>query len=254
MDTGRLINKIRFAKQNGEKLFALLIDPDKHNHNSIDQTIHKANEAHVDFIFIGGSLLLSSIEESVKLIKKSTDIPVILFPGSLLQITSKADAILLLSLISGRNPDLLIGNHVIAASKIKQSGLEVLSTGYILIDGGKPTSVEYMSNTKPIPANKHDIALATAMAGEMLGQNLIYLEAGSGADSAISSELINKVSQNINVPLIVGGGIRTPEQATEVFKAGADIIVAGTIVEDNPDLLFDLSLSARTFRSHNTNL
>lgn len=230
-----------FIKQNikhSKKLFALLIDPDSYTKNSLIEIIQNANTAKVDLILIGGSLLNNDIEQTIEIIKSKTKIPVILFPGSLLQISNKADGILLLSLISGRNPDLLIGNHVIASAHIKRSKLEVLPTGYILIDGGKPTSVEYISNTQPIPANKTDIAVATAMAGEMLGLKYIYLEAGSGADNSVNTEMINAVKQNISVPLIVGGGIKSAEDVIKASKAGADIIVVGTAIEkDNSSLL-----------------
>ena len=220
-----------------KKLFALLIDPDKYSNKKLIQVIDSANKSKVDLILVGGSLISNSIDETTRIIKENTDIPVILFPGNVLQITSRADAILLLSLISGRNPDLLIGNHVIAASNIKQSKLDVIPTGYILVDGGNITSVEYMSNTKPIPSDKTDIAVATAMAGEMLGLKTIYLEAGSGANNSLKIEMIKKVKQNINVPLIVGGGLNTPEDIKNTIKAGADIVVIGTAIENDISIL-----------------
>src|SRR6056297_218422 len=226
--------------KNNNKLFALLIDPDQHSEKSLIALTIKANEASVDLIFIGGSLLNSSIDHSINSIKKHTSIPVILFPGSLLQLSSKADGILLLSLISGRNPDLLIGNHVVAASYLKNSNLEILPTGYILVNGGKTTSVEYMSNTKPLPSDKPDIAVSTAMAGEMLGLKFIYLEAGSGAEISLTTQMISQVKNNINIPLIVGGGIKTPEDIHRIISAGADIIVSGTAMEQDPNLLGSL--------------
>ncbi|MEE4198908.1 MAG: geranylgeranylglyceryl/heptaprenylglyceryl phosphate synthase [Bacteroidales bacterium] len=219
------------------KLFALLIDPDHHTEKSLISLTQKANEALVDLIFIGGSLLTRSIDDSIQTLKKHTSIPVLLFPGSLLQLSTKADGVLLLSLISGRNPDLLIGNHVVAASYLKQSKLEILPTGYMLVEGGKTTSVEYMSNTKPIPSDKPDIAVATAMAGEMLGLKLIYLEAGSGAKAPLTTQTISQVKNNIHIPLIVGGGITTPEDIQRMVAAGADIIVSGTALEQDPQLL-----------------
>ena len=225
---------------NNKKLFALLIDPDQHTTKSLTNLSKNANESGVDLIFVGGSLLNNDIDKSFELIKKNTNIPALLFPGSLLQITNKADGILLLSLISGRNPDLLIGNHVIASARIKKSNLEVLPTGYILIEGGKSTSVEYMSNTKPIPAEKIDIAVATAMAGEMLGLKYIYLEAGSGAKTSINIKMIKEVKENINIPLIVGGGIKTPYDVKRAVNAGADIIVIGNAIEQNPEILPEL--------------
>ncbi len=223
-----------------KKLFTLLIDPDQHTTESLTNLSKNADESGVDLIFVGGSLLNNDIDKSFELIKKNTNIPALLFPGSLLQITNKADGILLLSLISGRNPDLLIGNHVIASARIKRSNLEVLPTGYILIEGGKSTSVEYMSNTKPIPAEKIDIAVATAMAGEMLGLKYIYLEAGSGAKTSINIKIIKGVKENISIPLIVGGGIKTPNDVKIAVNAGADIIVVGNVIEQNPEILPEL--------------
>ncbi len=224
----------------GKKTFALLIDPDHHNDQSLIKTTKLADDSKVDLILVGGSILHNSIEHSIKLIKKNTNIPVILFPGNILQITDKADGIMLLSLISGRNPDLLIGNHVIAASSLKNSNLEILPTGYMLVDGGKITSVEYMSNTKPIPSDKADIAISTAMAGEMLGLQYIYLEAGSGALKKPSTQIIEGVKKNISIPLIVGGGLKNTSDIKQAIEAGADIIVVGSAVEENPSNLPDL--------------
>jgi putative glycerol-1-phosphate prenyltransferase len=229
-----------------KKLFTLLIDPDQHTTESLTNLSKNADESGVDLIFVGGSLLNNDIDKSFELIKKNTNIPALLFPGSLLQITNKADGILLLSLISGRNPDLLIGNHVIASARIKRSNLEVMPTGYILIEGGKSTSVEYMSNTKPIPAEKIDIAIATAMAGEMLGLKYIYLEAGSGAKTSINIKIIKGVKENINIPLIVGGGIKTPNDVKSAVNAGADIIVVGNVIEQNPEILPELVKACQT--------
>jgi putative glycerol-1-phosphate prenyltransferase len=216
----------------GRKL-VLLIDPDKLKLQSIIATLHSANESGVSMIFVGGSLMGADIELTIDTIKKHTHLPVILFPGSLLQLTPKADAMLLLTLISGRNPDYLIGNHVQAAPFLKKSQIEVIPTGYILIDGGTVTSVEYVSNTKPIPSNKPDLVVATCIASEMLGHKLIYLEAGSGAKYPVPTEIICDVKKNISIPLIVGGGIKTPEQAKAAFVAGADIVVVGTAIEED---------------------
>ncbi|OFX84358.1 MAG: geranylgeranylglyceryl/heptaprenylglyceryl phosphate synthase [Bacteroidetes bacterium GWF2_33_16] len=235
-----IYNHIIKSIENKKKLFGLLIDPDNHSDQSLINIIDKANSAKVDLILIGGSLLNNHIDHAADLIRRNTKIPMVLFPGSPLQITSNADGILLLSLISGRNPDLLIGNHVIASAYIKRSGLEVLPTGYILIEGGKSTSVEYMSNTRPIPAEKIDIAIATAMAGEMLGLKLIYLEAGSGANNPVTYDLISGVKKNISIPLIVGGGIKTKEAVEKTIKAGADIIVVGTAIEQNSEVLQEM--------------
>jgi len=226
-------------KQNSKQI-AILIDPDKKSINDIETIVRIATQEKIDFIFVGGSLTNVNIDEVVLNIKKLTEIPVILFPGNLLQISHKADGILLLSLISGRNAEFLIGNHVIAAPFLKNSKLEIISTGYMIVEGDSTTSVQYMSNTNPIPRNKPEIAVATAMAGEMLGLKTIYLEAGSGANSHISLEMIREVKSNINIPLIVGGGIRTAESAKQVCEAGADIIVIGTAFEKNPELISEI--------------
>ena len=224
----------------GKKL-VLLIDPDKLKLPAIITTVHAANETGISMIFVGGSLMGESIDDTIESIKKHTHLPVILFPGSLLQLSSKADALLLLSLASGRNPDYLIGNHVQAAPFIKRSGIEVIPTGYILVDGGTVTSVEYVSNTRPIPATKPDLVVATSLAAEMLGNKLIYLEAGSGAKNPVPPKIIREVKQNISIPLIVGGGLNTPEKLQEAFDAGADIAVVGNAVEKNIDILHRLT-------------
>ena len=219
------------------KKFALLVDPDKHTDSSLDKTLAIANNTGIDFILVGGSLVSSPIDHTVEIIKQKSSLPVILFPGSLLQLSEKADGILLLSLISGRNPDYLIGNHVLAAYYLKKTGLEIIPTGYILVDGKSVSSVEYISNTRPIPVEKPDIVVATAIAGEMLGLKLIYLEAGSGADRRVSEQVAHEVKKNISIPLMVGGGIRTPEEAASLFHAGADILVVGSAAEEDPENL-----------------
>lgn len=222
-----------------QKQFALLLDPDKIDRNNIDKLISQAKEANVDYIFFGGSLLTSdTIDESIRYIKSICNIPIVLFPGSPTQVNKNADALFFLSLISGRNPELLIGHHVLSAPIIKQSGLEAIPTGYILIDGGKITSVSYISNTTPIPANKPDIAGCTAMAGSMLGLKVMYMDAGSGAETPISAETISAVKKGAEeCPVVVGGGIRTTEQALNAAQAGADIVVVGNAIEKDPDLL-----------------
>ncbi|MDY6436469.1 MAG: geranylgeranylglyceryl/heptaprenylglyceryl phosphate synthase [Bacteroidales bacterium] len=220
------------------KRLAVLIDPDKPSDAQMLSIIEKANAADVDFFFVGGSLLVTdSLDHCIKLIKANSNIPVLIFPGNSLQISKYCDGFLLLSLISGRNPEMLIGRHVIAAPYLKLYGNEIIPTGYMLIDSGKATSVSYMSDTTPIPHDKDDIAMCTAIAGEMLGLKLIYLEAGSGALMPVSTSMITKVSQMIKIPLIVGGGIKTPEMAADAVKAGADIIVIGTAFEKEPDML-----------------
>lgn len=221
-----------------KKKFVVLIDPDKPSDNEIIDIVEKSKKVGVDFFFVGGSLLTTdSLDNCIKLIKGHCDIPVLIFPGNSLQISKWCDGFLLLSLISGRNSEMLIGRHVIAAPYLKLYGNEIIPTGYMLIDGGKPTSVSYMSNTTPIPHDKDDIAMCTALAGEMLGLKLIYMDAGSGATDPISAEMICKVKHTIEVPLIVGGGINTPEKAAIAAKAGADIIVVGNALEKSIDRL-----------------
>jgi putative glycerol-1-phosphate prenyltransferase len=219
-----------------------LVDPDKGNTDTWTKLAQLASANQVDFLLVGGSLMVHQrMEACVSTLKQHSNIPVLLFPGGPAQITSLADGILLLSLISGRNADLLIGQQVQAASALKQSGLELLPTGYILIDGGAPTTVSYISNTLPIPANKPEIAAVTALAGEQLGLKLLYLEAGSGAKQPVSLKTIAAVSSQITVPLIVGGGIRNGEAAYEACKAGADMIVIGTAFEEDPNLLPEIA-------------
>ncbi len=230
-----------------KKLLAVLIDPDKHDGASLQQLVTYAQNARVDFFFIGGSLLLENrFEETVAYIKEHSSIPAILFPGNNYQVSAKADAILFLSLISGRNPEYLVGQHVIAAPALKEAGIEVIPTGYLLIDGGRISSTSYITQTLPIPNDKPDIAVATALAGEMLGMKLIYLEAGSGAENPVSAEIIAAVKQQISVPLIVGGGIRTAEQAEEICRSGADVIVLGNVLEKEPELLMEISLAVHS--------
>jgi phosphoglycerol geranylgeranyltransferase len=228
-------------KTGKQKQIALLVDPDKYEEDSLIRTLQVANQHRIDFILIGGSLISNPVDPVIDLIRRNSSIPVLLFPGSLLQISDHADGILLLSLVSGRNPDFLIGNHIIAAPLLRKSNLEILSTAYILVESGVPTSVEYMSNTKPIPSDKPDIAIATALAAEMLGYKLIYLEAGSGAASPVPEAMIRGVKQQVNVPLIVGGGIRSKKDARAIYKAGADIIVIGNAIEKSPELLGEIA-------------
>ena len=226
------------CKKENKKLFAILIDPDKQTKESLLQIIEKAKSANVDLFFVGGSLLTNnSLDFCISIIKQNCKIPVLLFPGNAMQVNNKADGILFLSLISGRNSELLIGNHVITAPFLKESDIEVLPTGYMLIDSGKATTVSYMSNTTPIPHDKNDIAVCTAIAGEMLGLKMIYMDGGSGAINSISEKMITSVAKNIDVPLIVGGGINRVEQAKEKCRAGADIIVVGNAIEKENELI-----------------
>lgn len=222
-----------------KKQLAVLVDPDKLNDKQVKAVALNAQKSGVNFLFVGGSLMTSdTLHRCVKILKDNSNIPVVLFPGSTYQVSGNADAMLFLSLISGRNPDMLIGMHVIAAPYVKLSGVETIPTGYMLIDSGRPTSVTYMSHSFPIPHDKNDIAACTAMAGEMLGLRLIFMDAGSGAQITVSEKMIRFVKDSIDVPLIIGGGIRTPEIAHKVLSAGADTIVIGNHFEKNPEEIF----------------
>ena len=230
------------TKQHGLKKLAVLIDPDKMRLNNVARVLDLAVRANVDYFFVGGSLVVNDMMDyCLDAIREIGTIPAILFPGSPQQVNNKADAILFLSLISGRNADLLIGQQVIAAPMLRRSGLEILSTGYMLIDGGAPTTASYISNTFPIPSNKAEIAVCTALAGEMLGLKTIYMDAGSGAKNPVPETMISAVSQNLNIPLIVGGGMRTPERAAANARAGADIIVVGNALEKDPELVMEMT-------------
>jgi len=235
---------IQESHVNGRKLFAVLVDPDDVDDAAIDRVAALAETHGVDLFFVGGSLVTGSrMPDTIARLKEKSSIPVVIFPGSIQQVDPSADALLFLSLISGRNPDLLIGNQVLAAPFVKRSGIEAISTGYMLIDGGAPTTVSYISNTIPIPADKNEIAVCTAMAGELLGMHLIYMDAGSGAKKAIPASMIKAVSSNTSLPVIVGGGIRTPEQAYESAGAGATIIVVGNAIEKDAALIGDISFA-----------
>ena len=220
-----------------KKSVGLLLDPDKAEGASLKRLIEVANESNTDYILAGGSLALNSIDQLINEIKELTSIPVILFPGNLLQLSLKADAIFFLSLISGRNPEFLIGNHVIAAPFLKNNRERIIPVGYILIGCGSKTSVEYMSQTEAIPSDKPDIAVATALAGEMLGLRMIYLEAGSGSAHHVPAPIISAVKENISIPLAVGGGIRNEIEVESVFTSGADMVILGNGCEENPELL-----------------
>jgi putative glycerol-1-phosphate prenyltransferase len=239
----KILESLLAKSKQGKKSIAVLIDPDKIDHPSkLEPLLRLAAEDCVDYIFVGGSLITTTnTTEVIKTIKENVSMPVVLFPGSALQIEPSADAILFLSLISGRNPDLLIGQHVVAAPILKNSNLEILPTGYILINSGKTTSVAYISNTTPIPEDKYSLAACTAIAGEMLGLKLMYLDAGSGAEREVNQKMIGAVKKSVNVPLIVGGGINTPQKALNALQAGADLIVIGNVLEKSPDLLTEIS-------------
>ncbi len=229
-------------KQQGHKSFAVLVDPDKVDAPKIEQLVSLALDAKVDYFLVGGSLLISNhLDDCIQQIKAICNIPVILFPGSPSQVSKYADALLYLSLISGRNAELLIGQHVVSAPFVRKSGLEIMPTGYMVIDGGAPTTVSYISNATPIPSDKNEIALCTAMAGEMLGMKLIYMDSGSGAKRPIPEAMIQMVASHIEAPLLIGGGITDPEKAYLNCKAGADVIVVGNAIEKDTSLIKEIA-------------
>lgn len=233
-----ILNK---SKQN-QKMFGVLIDPDKQNVAELLKTVLLCNEEDVDFFFVGGSIITKGdFNQTCRLIKENTTKPVIIFPGSPDQISKYADAILFLSLISGRNPELLIGSQVAATPKLQKLDLEIIPTGYLLVDCGTQTTAIYVSETNPIPHNNVEIAATTALAGEYLGLKLTYIDGGSGAKKCISKEMIKKTREYISEPLIIGGGIRTVEAAEEIYKAGADLIIVGNAAEKNRNLIAEIA-------------
>lgn len=238
----KIYTSIQKDASRGKKKLAILIDPDKTSQSSLKKVARLAQDSGVAWFFVGGSLLTRDNQDAtINWLRQNSTIPVILFPGNSMQIHPGANAILLLSLISGRNPEMLIGKHVVAAPLLKASKLEVIPTGYLLIENGRTTSVSYMSNTTPIPSHKPEIAACTAMAGEMLGLKVIYLDAGSGAKNPVPEDMIRSVKENISLPLIIGGGISDANRAAKALRAGADIIVVGNAVEKNPGLIPILS-------------
>lgn len=230
------------------KSIGLLLDPDKSKGETLRNLLTVAEESRTDYILAGGSLTFSSMDNLIDEVKKYCSIPVVLFPGNLLQLTCKADIIMLLSLISGRNPELLIGNLVTAAPFLKDVRDKLISVGYILINSGNRTSVEYISQTEAIPSNKPEIAVATALAGEMLGLGMIYLEAGSGAGNHVPLNIVEAVRKNVSIPVAVGGGITNKMEIESIFNAGADVIILGNGCEKNPELLRDACRVRDTLR------
>lgn len=231
-----LYNEILSAKRKGQKLLAILLDPDKIALDEVALLTDKINRSPATHIFVGGSIVEATIiDELIVRLKQKTVLPVILFPGNPSQISNEADAILFLTLLSGRNPDYLIEHQVNAVPILKKTKLEVISTGYILIESGTQTAVERVSKTDPLDRENSDYVVQTAQAGEFIGNKLMYLEAGSGAKNAVPLEMIRKVSQNIEIPLIVGGGIRSKKAIDAAYDSGADLVVIGTAFENNPD-------------------
>lgn len=234
--------KIQENREKGQKMLSVLIDPDKYNDTKLAQAIVVCNEHSVDFLLVGGSLLMKNrFDATIDILKEQSKIPVLIFPGNGFQINKKADALLFTSLLSGRNPEYLIGQQVIAAPMIREAGLETIATAYLLIESGGITSVSYVSNTQPIPAEKPDIAMATSLAAEMMGMQMVYLEAGSGAKFSVPNALIQQVRGYIQLPIICGGGIRDANTAYEKYKAGADMVVIGNGAEQQTDLIKEVA-------------
>jgi phosphoglycerol geranylgeranyltransferase len=231
-------NQIIEKKAEGNKQLAVLIDPDKSNGSVLEKTCNMAASNGADYIFVGGSLVTQgNLHQCLRQIKLACDLPVVIFPGNTMQVDSLADAILFLSLISGRNPELLIGNQVISAPLIREMKLESIATGYMIVESGTMTTAMYMSNSMPLPYDKPEIAACTALAGEMLGLKMIFMDAGSGAKNPVSENMIRQVRKTVNLPLLVGGGINSAEKAVSACKAGADLIVIGNSVEKDPAVI-----------------
>jgi len=239
--------KILLNRESNQKMLAILLDPDKCVGRVLSATISALKTDLPDFIFVGGSHTLASTDLFIDLLKEETKAEIILFPGNASQFSTKANALLYLSLLSGRNAEFLIGQHLTSSVAIKKTNIEVIPTAYILIDGGKPSSVEYISNTRPIPRDKKEIALSTAVAGELLGMRLVYLEAGSGANLTVPMEMIEYVRSGLSLPLIVGGGIKTVEQLKNAFDAGADLVVVGNIFETEPGKISEFIACTRAY-------
>ena len=235
------IEQIYNIKSENKRALAVLIDPDQLK-TSVANIAQLCQKNKVDFIFVGGSLVTNGLlSECISTIQSNCTMPVYIFPGNEFMIDPQADGILFLSLLSGRNPEYLIGKQVVAAPQLAASNLDVVPTAYLLIDGGKETSVSYISNTKPIPADKPDIAVATALAGKLMGMQCIYMDAGSGAQNHISEKMIQKVSAHVKLPLIIGGGVRNAHTALALYQAGADLLVIGNGVEESHGLIETIS-------------
>ena len=240
---------IQASKQSNEKLLAVLVDPDSFAIENIAGFISKVNASIATHIFVGGSTVKAGVTHSLATeIKKYTQLPVVLFPGDITQITNKADALLFLSLISGRNPDYLIGKHVEAISKLRKTNLEIIPTGYILIENGKTCTVQTVTQTEPMPRSNIQKIVDTAKAGELLGMKLMYLEAGSGALEPITKDIISAVKKELSIPLIVGGGIKTKNQLNETYNSGADLVVIGTAFEKDESFFEQLKKNQESKR------
>lgn len=237
----KIYQDILTSLDKGKKGLAILLDPDKTKPEELTGFMRKLNSSIATHVFVGGSTVEEFETESLVLeLKKHTNLPIVLFPGDVSQITNHANAILYLSLLSGRNSEYLIGKHVASVSKLRDTSLEVIPTGYLLIESGKETAVQRVTQTQPMPINNVQAIVDTAKAGELLGMRLIYLEAGSGAGKAIPLTIINRVKTELKIPIIVGGGIRTKEQLNAAYNAGADLVVIGTAFEEDETFLNDL--------------
>lgn len=244
-----LHDALSLRARRGQKSLAVLLDPDDLDEVGARRILALSQRHSVDYFFVGGSLVTTQHQAAlIGLLKQLSTVPVVLFPSNSLHIDPQADAILLLSLISGRNPDFLIGQHVVAAPLLQASQLEILPTGYMLVDSGRQTTASYMSGTTPLPHDKPAIAACTALAGEQLGLRLIYLDGGSGAQHPVSPAMIKAVRQTVSLPIVVGGGINTAAKAQAALTAGADVIVVGNQIEKDPDFLSEV---AQVVQAHN---
>lgn len=243
-DDRRVLDLIEDARQTGRSRLAVLLDPDGVGTPQMAAVVERAAACGVELFFVGGSLMTGgNTDRTIELVRRYSDSPVVLFPGSVTQISDRADALLFLALLSGRNPELLIGQHVVAAPLIRQTKLEVIPTAYLLVDGGRPTTASYVSQSAPIPHDKPEIAACTALAGQYLGHRLTYLDTGSGALQTVSADMIRAVRRQTDRPIVVGGGIDTPAKAEQLARAGADVVVVGTAFERKPALIEDMLLA-----------
>ncbi len=244
------VSTLETAHQNQQKCLAMLLDPDKIDVAALS-TYLRSKATKPDFLLLGGSLLTQgSLAGLIDVLKPLTSIPLVIFPGNYLQIDGRADAFWLLSLVSGRNPEYLIGQHVVAAPLLAKSNLEVIPVAYLLIESGRTTAVEYISQTRPLPAHKPELTACTALAAAQLGMRLVYLEGGSGALNPVPEAHIKAVTYTVDVPLVVGGGIRTPEQAKRAWSAGATVVVVGSASEDNLGIMNELALMRNTLNAN----
>lgn len=247
LPANRLLDTLAGLRARGQKSLAVLLDPDDFEPGRVHQLLHASQQHPIDFFLVGGSLVLTEHQAALLALlkKEAPQVPILLFPSHALHVDAAADGILLLSLISGRNPDFLIGQHIVAAPRLRQSGLQILPTGYMLVDSGRPTTASYISGTAPLPADKPGIAACTAMAGEQLGLRLMYLDGGSGAQRPVPAAMIRAVRAAVDTPLLVGGGLNTGEKLYAALTAGADLVVVGNHLERDPNFLADAVAAVR---------